>query len=97
MVRPTKLYSKVANHVSRYFRGTTYYGLWYKWIEGVNLCGFIDVDFSWSPSNRNNTLGEIFNVVSIVVSSYNSKKRYVVLSSAEAKYMASSQATCEVM
>eukprot|EP00253_Pinus_taeda_P002729 PITA_02729 len=30
MVRPTKLYWKVAKHVLRYLRGTTQFGLWYR-------------------------------------------------------------------
>ena len=30
MVRPSKLYWKVENHVLRYLRGTSQYGLWYR-------------------------------------------------------------------
>ena len=31
MVKPTKLFWKVWNHVLRYLRGTLEYGLWYRW------------------------------------------------------------------
>eukprot|EP00253_Pinus_taeda_P033913 PITA_33913 len=37
MVQPTKLFWKDAKHVLRYLRGTSQYGLWYKWTEGVKL------------------------------------------------------------
>ena len=33
MVQPTKLFWKAKNHVLRYPRGTTQYGLWYRKIE----------------------------------------------------------------
>jgi len=44
MVRPTKLYWKVAKYVLRYLRGTTQYGLWYIRTKVVKLQGFTDVD-----------------------------------------------------
>ena len=31
MVQPTKLFWKTAKHVMRYLRGTSHYGLWYRW------------------------------------------------------------------
>ena len=31
MVKPTKLFWKVGKHVLRYLRGTSEYGLWYRW------------------------------------------------------------------
>jgi hypothetical protein len=40
--------------------------------------------------------GGIFSIGSIVVSWYSRKHRSMVLSSVEAKHMATSQATCEV-
>jgi len=44
MVQPTKLFWKIVKNVLRYLRGTTQYGLWYRWTEGVKLQGFTDVD-----------------------------------------------------
>ncbi len=90
MAKPTKLYWKETKHVLRYLRGTTQFGLWYKYIDGVNLQGFIVANWLGSPSNRKRTSGEIFSVRSIIVSWYNRKWRLVTLSLAEAKYMASS-------
>eukprot|EP00253_Pinus_taeda_P018961 PITA_18961 len=90
MVRPSKLYWKATNHVLRYLRGTTKFGLWYKQIEGVKLQGFIDVDWARSPYGRKSTLGGIFSIGSAVVSWYNRELILVALSSTEAEYMAAS-------
>ena len=73
MVRPTKLYWKAKKHVLRYLRGTSQYGLWYRWIEGVKLQGFTNVDWAKSLSDRKSTSGGIFNIGSLTVSWYNKK------------------------
>jgi len=44
MVQPTKLFWKAVKHVLRYIRGTSQYGLWYRWTEGVKIEGFMDAD-----------------------------------------------------
>ena len=97
MVRPTKLYWKETKHVLPYLKGTTQYGLWYKWIEGVNLCGFTDVDWVGSPFDQKSTSSGIFSVEFVTVSWYNRKQRSVALSLTEVEYMAASQATCEAI
>jgi hypothetical protein len=63
----------------------------------VKLQGFTDADWAGSPSDRKSTSGGIFSVGSTTVSWYNRKQRSVALSSAEAEYMAASQATCEAI
>jgi len=73
MVKPTKLYWKEVNHVLRYLRGTTKYGLWYRRIEGVKLQGFTDVDWVGSPLDRKITSVIIFIIGSTTISWYNSK------------------------
>lgn len=60
----------------------------------MKLQGFRDADSARSPSDRKSTSGGIFNFGSTMVSWYNRKQRYVVLSSTKAKYMAENQATC---
>eukprot|EP00253_Pinus_taeda_P023341 PITA_23341 len=97
MVYPTKLFWKAGKHVLRYLRGTSQYGLWYRRTEGVKLQGFIDVDWARSPLDRKSTSRGIFNLGLAVVSWYNRKQRLVALSSAEAEYMAASQAACDVI
>ena len=62
MVKLTKLFWKVGKHVLRYLRGTTKYGLWYRWIERVKLQVFTDADLAGKPLDRKSTLGWIFNI-----------------------------------
>eukprot|EP00253_Pinus_taeda_P022318 PITA_22318 len=97
MVQPTKLFWKVAKHVLRYLRGTSQYGLWYRWSKGVKLQGFTYSDWAGSPTDQKSISGGIFNLVSAAVSSYNRKKRSVALSSVEVEYMAASQTACEAI
>eukprot|EP00253_Pinus_taeda_P030019 PITA_30019 len=52
---------------------------------------------SGSPSDRKSTFGGIFNLSLATVSWYNKKQRSVALSSANAEYMAASQAACEAI
>eukprot|EP00253_Pinus_taeda_P018020 PITA_18020 len=66
-------------------------------IEGVKLQGFTDADWVGSPSDRKRTSGGIFNLGSDAVSWYSRKQRLVALSSTEAEYMATSQASCEAI
>eukprot|EP00253_Pinus_taeda_P019839 PITA_19839 len=89
--------SVVVSWYNKKQRGTSQYGLWYRWTEGVKLQGFIDADWAQSPSDRKSTSGGIFNLGSVVVSWYNKKQRSVALSSVEAKYMDASQVACEAI
>ena len=57
MVQPTKLFWNETKHVLRYLKGTSQYGLWYRWIEGVKLQGFTEADWAGSPSNQKSTSG----------------------------------------
>ena len=97
MVKPTKLYWKAGKHVLRYLRGTSGYGLWYRQLDEVKLCGFTDADWVGSPKDRKSTSGGIFSIGSTGVSWYSRKQRSVALSSAEAEYMAASFPACEAI
>ena len=63
----------------------------------MKLHGFTDADWAGSPTDRKSTSGGIFNIVSMVVSWYSRKQRFVALSSAEEEYMEAIQATCEAI
>ena len=95
MVKATKLFWKVGKHVLRYLRGTSEYALWYKHKDEVKLHCFMDADWVGIPTDRKSTSRGIFSIGSTTVSSYNKKQRSVALGSAEAEYMAASQAACE--
>jgi len=70
MVQPTKLFWKAVKHVLRYLRGTSQYGLWYKWTEGVKLQGFTHADWAGSPTYWKSTYGGIINLGSTTISWY---------------------------
>eukprot|EP00253_Pinus_taeda_P004384 PITA_04384 len=55
MVHPTKMFWKAAKNVLRYLKGTSQYGLWYRWTEGVKLHGFTDADWVGSPTDWKST------------------------------------------
>ena len=59
--------------------------------------GFTDADWVGNPSDRKSTSGEIFSIGLTTFSGDSRKQRSVALSSAEAEYMAASQATCEAI
>ena len=61
-------------------------------MDEVKLHGFMDADWEGIPTDRKRTLGGIFSIRSTTVSWYNRKQR-----SAEAEYMAASQAACEAI
>ena len=97
MVKPTKLFWKAENHVLRYLRGTSGYGLWYRQMDEVNLHGFMDVDWAGSPTDRKSTSGGVFSIGSTPVSWYSKKQIFVALGSAEVEYVAAIQAACEAI
>eukprot|EP00253_Pinus_taeda_P033165 PITA_33165 len=91
MVQPTNLFWKTSKHVLRYLRGTSQFGLWYRWLEGVKLQGFTNADWARIPSDQKITSGGIFKLGLVVISWCNRKQRLVAVSSVEAEYMAASQ------
>ena len=97
MVKPTELFWKAGKHVLRYLRGTSKYGLWYRQMDEVKLHGFMDVYWEGNPTDQKSTLGGVFSIRSTVVSWYSRKQISVALISAEAEYMAASQAACEAI
>ena len=97
MVNPTKLFWKVAKHVLRYLKGTSKYGLWYRQTDEVKLHGFTGADWAGSPTDRKSTSGGIFSIGSMTFYWYSRKQRFMALISAEAEYMAASQAASEAI
>jgi len=61
------------------------------------LSGFNDVYWAGSSIDRKNTIGYSFGIESGMTSWCNKKQKFVALSSSEAKYMATSKATCEAI
>jgi hypothetical protein len=84
-----------AKHVLRYLCGMEDYGLDYQRGYGVRLVSYTDSDWAGCVSDRKSISGCYFGLGSVVVSWFSQKQKLVALSSAEAEYMAASQASCE--
>jgi hypothetical protein len=92
MVEPRSVHWIGAKHVLRYIAGSVDYGLDYVIGDGVGLIGYTDSDWEGCAVDRKSTSGCCFRLGSAVVSWFSQKQRSMALSSAEAKYMAASQA-----
>ena len=95
MVEPRRVHWIVAKHVLRYIAGTMDYGLHYVRGDGVRLVGYSD--WAGCASDRKSTSGCCFGLGSVIVSWFSRKQKSVALSSAEAEYMAASQASYEAI
>jgi hypothetical protein len=97
MVEPRSVHMVGAKHVLRYVAGTVDFGLDYVRGDGVGLVGYTDSDWAGCVADRKNSLGCCFSLGSGLVSWFSRKQKSIALSSAEAEYMAASQASCEAI
>jgi hypothetical protein len=97
MVEPRRVHLIATKHVLRYIAGSVEYGLDYVRGDGVRLIGYTDSDWAGCAVDMKSTSGCCFGLGSAVVSWFNRKQKSVALSSAEAEYMAASQANCEAI
>jgi hypothetical protein len=87
----------VTKHVLRYVVVIVDYGLDYVRGDGVGLVGYSDSNWAGCASDWKSTSGCCFGLGSVVVSWFNRKQKSMALSSAEAEYMAASQASYEAI
>lgn len=85
---------KAAKRVLRYLKGTSSYGLKYE-KSGESLYGMVDADWAGNLVDRRSYTGYIFVLANGPVCWEARKQRTVATSSAEAEYMAISEATKE--
>ena len=97
MNQPSKLHYAVAKRILRYLQGTKQLGILCKKENGNNLVGFTDDDWAGSLDDRKSTSGYIFCLGSNVISWSSKKQKMVALSSAEAEYIAATDAACEAI
>ncbi|GJT76688.1 retrovirus-related pol polyprotein from transposon TNT 1-94 [Tanacetum coccineum] len=86
--RPTEKHLKEVKRIFRYLRGTINMGLWYPEDSGFELTTFLDVDHAGCIDTRKSTYGGIQFLGDKLVSWMSKKQDYIVMSSAEAEYMA---------
>ena len=78
----------VAKHAVRYLKGTVEYGIKYQANQNINLKGYVDLDWVDNAINKERTSGCYFSMRSGVISWFGRMESYMVLSTAEAKYVA---------
>ena len=86
-----------AKHILRYLRGTVDYGLKYKVDQKINLEGYVDSDWVGSDIDRKRTFGCCFSMQLGVISWFSRKHSCMALSTAEAEYVTTCSASCEVV
>jgi hypothetical protein len=97
MVDPRHVHWIAVKHVLRYLHGTFGYGLRYVSDGGVKLQGYTNSNQAGSAVDRKNTLGCCFSLVSGMISWLSKKEMFVALNTTEAKYIATSVASREVV
>ena len=97
MSDPRQIHWVSAKHVLRYLRGTVGYGLRYASRCDMILQGFSDSDWVECDADRKSTSGCCFSLGSTVISWCSGKQTLIVLSTAEAEYMATCAAAREAI
>ncbi|KAL5729604.1 hypothetical protein ACHQM5_002532 [Ranunculus cassubicifolius] len=95
MHEPSNLHFSAAKRILRYLQGTKNLGLKYMKEDDTKLAGFTDSDWAGSVDDRKSTSGYVFRLGSKVISWSSKKQQTIALSSAEAEYIAATDATCE--
>ena len=97
MVEPRRVQYSTTKHILRYIASIVDYGMDYVRGDGVRLVGYLDSNWEGCASDRKSISRCYFGLGSVVVSWFNRKQKSLALSSAEAKYMETSQASCEAI
>jgi hypothetical protein len=95
MVEPGSVHMVGEKRILIYVYGTVDYGLDYVRGDGVSLVGYTDSEWAGCAANKKITSGCCFSLGSGLVSWFSQNQKLVSLSSAEAEYMAASQASCK--
>ena len=96
MVEPHHSHWIGAKKLLRYLRGTITHGLRYT-VGDVILHGYIDAYWAGSVVDRKSTSGFCFSLGSASISWMSRKQKSMALSTAEAKDIAASMASCEAV
>jgi len=97
MSDPKHIHLVAAKHVLRYVRRIITYGLRYTPSSGVLLSRYSDSDWAGSAVDRKSTSGYCFSMGSAMISWSSRKQGSIAQSTAEAKYIAASDACKEAV
>lgn len=92
---PSTAHLTAVKRILRYLKGTTELALKYEQSESGTLIGFSDADWAGDLDDRRSTTGNVFLLSGGAVSWLSKKQSTVALSTAEAEYVALSQASQE--
>ena len=94
--KPTKVHWTAVKRIIRYLKGTLNYGLVYRKRSLTGVIGYSDSDFAGDQDDRKSTSGYIFQIGNTAISWKSKKQTSTALSTAEAEYIALSQAAQEL-
>jgi hypothetical protein len=97
MHKPHEIHWQEAKRILIYLQGTMNYGVFYSSRATISLLGYTDFDWVGDSSDRWSTAGYIFQLGSGLISWSSKKLRTLSLSSCEAEYMETKEATKEVV
>jgi hypothetical protein len=97
MSEPRQRHWIVAKHILRYLRGSIAYGLRYISSGGLLLHGYADLDWVGNSVDRKSTSGYCFSLGSAMISWLSKKQGSIAQSTAEAEYIAASNASKEAV
>jgi hypothetical protein len=97
LVEPRRVHLVATKHVMRYLKGTLDYGLCYTGDHDFRLCGYTDLDWTGSASNKKSTSRCCFSLGSAMTSWQSRKQSSIALSTIEAEYIAACSASCEAI
>ncbi|OMO51785.1 Integrase, catalytic core [Corchorus capsularis] len=92
MHEPTENHLRAAKRVLRYLKGSLSFGVMFSKVDKAELVGFSDSDWAGSTEDMKSTSGYAFTLGSGVFSWKSKKQETVVQSTAEAEYIAASEA-----
>jgi hypothetical protein len=97
LVEPRHIHLVAAKHVMRYLKGTLDYGLNYDRDHDFTLSGYTNLDWAGSIADRKSTSGCCFILGSAMILWQSRKQSSIVLSMAEAEYIAVCSTRCEAI
>nr|KYP47813.1 hypothetical protein KK1_030509 [Cajanus cajan] len=97
MQKPSQIHFGAAKRILRYLQGTKEFGIWYKTMTNSSLLGYTDSDWAGSVDDMKSTSGYAFSLGSGIFSWASKKQATVAQSTAEAEYVAATEATSQAI
>ncbi|XP_073138386.1 secreted RxLR effector protein 161-like [Henckelia pumila] len=93
----SQIHFSAAKRILQYFQGTKNHGIKYTKEDDNILIGYTDSDWAGSIDDRKITSGYVFCIGTKPISWSSKKQKTIALSSAEAEYIAATDAACEAI